>query len=92
MSSIRALTQEAHICLDRAQSTAQPVVREVMLRKAAKMIARAEVMAQIGVKEFPLPFVDAVLAQRANGASNKPVVVVQCPPVTREEFVESKKK
>jgi hypothetical protein len=58
-----------------------------MLTKAAKLIARAEVMVGIGVEEFPLPFVDAILAQRATG-STEPVVVVRCPEMTREEFLE----
>lgn len=83
MSSIRALTQEARVCLDRSQSTAQPVVREVMLRKAAKLIERAEVLSRLGVSEFPDVFVNAILAKRSG-------VIVECPTVTREEFIASR--
>jgi hypothetical protein len=56
-------------------------------QKAAKLIARAEVMAGIGVEEFPLPFVDAILVQRANGPSAEPVVVARCPEMTCEEYI-----
>lgn len=81
MSSIRSLLVEANILLERSQSADHAVVREVMLQKATRQIARAEVMARIGVSEFPTLFLDAIIEQRQG-------VIIECPRTSREEMLE----
>lgn len=84
MSSIRATVAEARVCLDRSVTTEHAVVREVMLKKAARLIARAEVMVRIGVSEFPTLFLDTIIEQRQG-------VIVYCPRTVREEMLALRK-
>lgn len=86
MSSIRETLAEAKICLERSQAVdVYPVVAQVMLSKAARCIQRAEVMARIGVSEFPVLFLDSIIEQRQG-------VIIECPRMTRAEFLEWRNK
>lgn len=87
MPSIRELTSEASICLERSQSTTRPVVRKVLLLKAARLVARAEILRDVGVEKMPRRFINSILAQRRNGPADGPVVVAEFPTMTRREFI-----
>jgi hypothetical protein len=86
--SARALMQEANtFCwTGRCQPTSQ-MVRDICLRKAARLISRAEVLRDVGVESMPAILADAIIHQRQHGPSATPVVVATFPTMTREEFI-----
>lgn len=83
MSSIRALTAEARVLLEHSL-TASEVPRGIYLRRADRLLARAQVLLDVGMQELPAPFVDAVLEQKPN---DPPKVIAVFPEMTREEFI-----
>jgi hypothetical protein len=81
--SVREVIAEARVVLDHSL-TANPVVRGILLRRAERLLARAEVLLDAGMESMPEPFVDAVLNQRPG---DPPRVIAEFPEMTREEFI-----
>jgi hypothetical protein len=84
--STRALIADASSRLQASQATKNPVVRDIELRRAARDVKRAEVMADLGV-ELPASFVDAIIRQREHGPSPTPTIIAVCPTISREQFI-----
>lgn len=97
MSSIRATIAEARACLERVNAPdANPTVKRILGKKAECLVKEAEDMLSrtarsVGMKSMPASFADAIITQREHGPSPTPVVVMRCPEMTREEFIEWRK-
>ncbi len=90
--TIRECLVEARICLERSQSAdVNPVVAQVMLRKANRCIERAEVMLDIKVESMPEPFLNAVIMQREHGRTKTPITIMKFPEMSRTDFLVWKK-
>ncbi len=81
--SARALTTEARSVLEHSL-TANNVVRGILLRRAERLLAQAEVLVNARMESMPKVFIDAILDQKPGDA---PRVVAVFPEMTREEFI-----
>ena len=79
--SIRALTAEAEVLLNRAATTDREVVKQLCLVKAERLLKRVEVLLAART-ELPRAFVDAVIERRAG-------VIAICPALTRDAFIQT---
>jgi hypothetical protein len=78
--TLRELTQAARCCLERSQTAEHPTVREIMLTRADRFLAMAEVLLHIGISGLPLEMLNAIIDKRSR-------VVAVCPPVTQAEML-----
>jgi hypothetical protein len=83
MSSVRATLATARVCLERSFTTEYPVVKEILRRKADRLI----VAASVGLESMPQSWADAIEHQRQNGPSKEPVMVAEFPTMTRADFL-----
>ncbi len=85
--SIRMLTQEVGVLLEQAASTDRPVVKQICLTRAERLLAKAEVLHRIKMKDMPDVFVDAIVNQKPGDGTK---VIAVCPTLSREDFIKER--
>jgi hypothetical protein len=84
--STRMLMQEAGVLLEQAASTERPVVKEICLKRADRLLAEAEVLHRTKITSMPKPFMDAIVNQKRGDGTK---VIAVCPTLSREDFIKT---